>query len=90
MIVLFVCKGSGLLMVGLGMSFASTFVYGVLYVHVERSYAAEGLAVLGRKLISNCVLSFFSAKGLNPSCDPLKLIFWQAIMACNQRERKRK
>jgi hypothetical protein len=54
-------EGSGLLMVGLGMSFASTFVYGVLYVHVERSYAAEGL---------------------NASCDPLKLIFWQAVLAC--------
>ena len=48
-------------MLGLGMSFASTFVYAVLYVHVERSYSAEGL---------------------NASCDPLKLIFWQAIMAC--------
>ncbi len=54
-------QGSGILMLGLAMSFASTFVYGVLYVHVERSYAAEGL---------------------NASCDPLKLIFWQAVLAC--------
>lgn len=29
-------------MVGLGASFLSTFLYGVLYVAVERSYAAEG------------------------------------------------